>query len=296
MIPAWKWTRWAARPGCIPNATRPKPDATDADRRQLLLKNLKKYPRPWTARFVCSVALALPEGGCQLAHGACEGEIIPEERGTQGFGYDSIFLFQGARQDHGRVRPGGEEPHQPPGQGGYEYHSRDRRTYKIKVGWVERSKTQRITKMLGWKKPTQPTESTPSTGSGSVFREGAQEIIFPSTSYAAHTLQVFIRNVTLKGDLQLYFKRNDKTPSVPALRLSTLGCHSARRAHFVRAGNARNLRLPITPYAAIRAGTQLPLHTPSKKKEGRAVQVNRLPFLCPNNYHVLNFITFFVQE
>lgn len=71
-----------------------KPGATDADRRKLLLKNLEKYPRPWSARFVCSVALALPGGRMQLARGACEGEIISEERGTQGFGYDSLFYFK----------------------------------------------------------------------------------------------------------------------------------------------------------------------------------------------------------
>ena len=68
--------------------------ATDADRRNLLLENLEKYPRPWSARFKCSVALALPDGRMQLAQGACEGEIIPEERGTQGFGYDSLFYFK----------------------------------------------------------------------------------------------------------------------------------------------------------------------------------------------------------
>ena len=81
-------------PGLHSKRYAPEADATDADRRQRLLKNLKKYPRPWSARFVCSVALALPEGGLQTAFGACEGEIIPEERGTQGFGYDSIFLFR----------------------------------------------------------------------------------------------------------------------------------------------------------------------------------------------------------
>ena len=81
-------------PGLHSKRYAPEADATDADRRQRLLKNLKKYPRPWSARFVCSVALALPEGGVQTAFGACEGEIIPEERGTQGFGYDSIFLFR----------------------------------------------------------------------------------------------------------------------------------------------------------------------------------------------------------
>ncbi len=80
-------------PGLHSRRYAPEPDATDADRRKLLLKNLEKYPRPWSARFTCSVALALPDGSVQVSHGACEGEIIPEERGTQGFGYDSIFYF-----------------------------------------------------------------------------------------------------------------------------------------------------------------------------------------------------------
>ena len=30
----------------------------------------------------------------QIFEGICEGEIIPEERGTGGFGYDPIFLLQ----------------------------------------------------------------------------------------------------------------------------------------------------------------------------------------------------------
>lgn len=81
-------------PGLHSKRYAPEPDATDADRRALLLKNLESYPRPWSARFKCSVALALPDGSLQMAQGACEGEIIPEERGTQGFGYDSIFYFR----------------------------------------------------------------------------------------------------------------------------------------------------------------------------------------------------------
>jgi XTP/dITP diphosphohydrolase len=80
-------------PGLRSKRYAPQSDATDADRRKLLVKNLKEYPRPWSARFVCSVALALPDGLMQVANGACEGEIIPQERGTQGFGYDSIFYF-----------------------------------------------------------------------------------------------------------------------------------------------------------------------------------------------------------
>lgn len=70
-----------------------KPDATDADRRAYLLENLKGKPRPWTARFRATIAVALPNGTVQFAEGQCEGEIIPEERGNGGFGYDPIFLI-----------------------------------------------------------------------------------------------------------------------------------------------------------------------------------------------------------
>ncbi|MFZ5858976.1 MAG: RdgB/HAM1 family non-canonical purine NTP pyrophosphatase [Chloroflexota bacterium] len=75
-----------------------KPGATDADRRQFLLQNLADQPRPWTARFRATVAVAGPEGGVQIAEGTCEGQIIPDERGTGGFGYDPIFLLDGLTQ------------------------------------------------------------------------------------------------------------------------------------------------------------------------------------------------------
>jgi XTP/dITP diphosphohydrolase len=70
-----------------------KPGATDSDRRQLLLSKLNGIPRPWKARFVCAVVLALPNGKTYSFQDACAGEIIPVERGNQGFGYDPIFLF-----------------------------------------------------------------------------------------------------------------------------------------------------------------------------------------------------------
>jgi XTP/dITP diphosphohydrolase len=70
----------------------PKPGATDADRRALLLQYLQVHSRPWRARFHCTVALATPDGWTALAEGNCPGEIIPEERGQNGFGYDPIFL------------------------------------------------------------------------------------------------------------------------------------------------------------------------------------------------------------
>jgi XTP/dITP diphosphohydrolase len=66
---------------------------TDADRRALLLLNLQNKPLPWKAKFHATIAIASPSGEVHLAEGNCYGEIIPEERGTQGFGYDPIFLF-----------------------------------------------------------------------------------------------------------------------------------------------------------------------------------------------------------
>jgi XTP/dITP diphosphohydrolase len=71
----------------------PKPGANDADRRAYLLARLGKLPRPWIARFRCVIALATPAGGLKFAEGICPGEVIPEERGENGFGYDPIFLL-----------------------------------------------------------------------------------------------------------------------------------------------------------------------------------------------------------
>ncbi len=69
------------------------PHATDADRRSYLLALLDDLPRPWTAHFHCTVAIATQAGKVYLAQGNCRGEIIPTERGNNGFGYDPIFLF-----------------------------------------------------------------------------------------------------------------------------------------------------------------------------------------------------------
>jgi XTP/dITP diphosphohydrolase len=45
------------------------------------------------ARFVCSVALADPGGVTFETEGIVAGEIAPEPRGTNGFGYDPIFYY-----------------------------------------------------------------------------------------------------------------------------------------------------------------------------------------------------------
>ena len=71
------------------------PRRTDADRRQTLLAMLAPQPRPWTARFRCTMALASPDGKVDLVVGVCPGQVIPEERGSGGFGYDPVFLVEG---------------------------------------------------------------------------------------------------------------------------------------------------------------------------------------------------------
>jgi len=69
------------------------PGATDADRRAKLIRELRDIHAPRPARFRCVIAVALPNGNVQLFEGTCEGEIILEERGSQGFGYDPIFYL-----------------------------------------------------------------------------------------------------------------------------------------------------------------------------------------------------------
>jgi len=81
------------RPGLHSHRFCPIPNATDSDRRKYLLEHLRNKPRPWTARFRATIAIALPTGEVKLAMGQCEGEIVPKERGTNGFGYDPIFFI-----------------------------------------------------------------------------------------------------------------------------------------------------------------------------------------------------------
>lgn len=48
------------------------------------------------AHFTCSMTLINPQGEVAYKYqGVCEGSIIKEARGTNGFGYDPIFLVKG---------------------------------------------------------------------------------------------------------------------------------------------------------------------------------------------------------
>ncbi len=67
-------------------------EATEAENRKKLLLDLRDKSGPDRAAYMeCCIALASPEGIQKVVTGACEGEIIEEERGRHGFGYDPLF-------------------------------------------------------------------------------------------------------------------------------------------------------------------------------------------------------------
>ncbi len=66
-------------------------EATAEDNNNLLLHNMKMQTRR-KCRFQCSLALANPEGKILLESvGTCDGILLHEPHGTQGFGYDPLF-------------------------------------------------------------------------------------------------------------------------------------------------------------------------------------------------------------
>ena len=76
--------RWAGRHG------------DDVANLVLLLGQISDVPSDRrTARFVCAAAAVLPDGRELVVEEAMEGRIIDAPRGTNGFGYDPIFVPDG---------------------------------------------------------------------------------------------------------------------------------------------------------------------------------------------------------
>lgn len=68
-------------------------DATDAENRKKLLKAMLHLQEPDRyAYYECSLALAAPEKLIKSVSATCEGTILLEERGRNGFGYDALFV------------------------------------------------------------------------------------------------------------------------------------------------------------------------------------------------------------
>ena len=67
--------------------------ATDKDNLTKLLYEMQGLQE--TDRYAyleCCIAIASPEGLKKSSRGICEGAVLTEERGSSGFGYDSIFI------------------------------------------------------------------------------------------------------------------------------------------------------------------------------------------------------------
>jgi XTP/dITP diphosphohydrolase len=70
----------------------------DARNRKALLAAMSGVPKERRqARFVCAVSVAAPDGIVATSEGVVNGTILDCERGSRGFGYDSIFLLPDGR-------------------------------------------------------------------------------------------------------------------------------------------------------------------------------------------------------
>ena len=78
---------------------------SDADRTRRLLETLSKVGGGnRNARFVCVIAIADPRGEVSnVSTGICEGSIAFAPRGTNGFGYDPVFVPEGYEQSFGEL-------------------------------------------------------------------------------------------------------------------------------------------------------------------------------------------------
>lgn len=93
-MPGVRSARWAG------------PEASDADNLELLVRQLADVPAARRgARFVCALALALPGGITEVVHGEVAGRLTDRPRGSNGFGYDPIFVPDGAERTTAEMEP-----------------------------------------------------------------------------------------------------------------------------------------------------------------------------------------------
>lgn len=81
--------------------------ASDAERTKKLLAELSSLKEPMrSARFVSAVAIADREGEIlNVSVGRCDGHLAFAPRGSEGFGYDPIFIPVGYEQTFAELKP-----------------------------------------------------------------------------------------------------------------------------------------------------------------------------------------------
>jgi len=58
---------------------------------------------PWRAHFISALALAWPDGRLEAFEGRVDGHLVFSPRGTNGFGYDPIFIPDGHNRSFGEM-------------------------------------------------------------------------------------------------------------------------------------------------------------------------------------------------
>jgi XTP/dITP diphosphohydrolase len=82
------------------------PSATDSERNARILFLLEGIPgERRTARYRAAVAVSRPDGAVRVFGGICEGRVAVAPRGAAGFGYDPIFVPEGAQQTLAEIPP-----------------------------------------------------------------------------------------------------------------------------------------------------------------------------------------------
>jgi XTP/dITP diphosphohydrolase len=84
--------------------------ASDQENNALLLRQLADVPAAErTARFVCAMALVLPDGTEHLRLGEMRGRLAVSPAGQNGFGYDPLFVADGYLMTNGELEPSAKD-------------------------------------------------------------------------------------------------------------------------------------------------------------------------------------------
>ncbi|MFL6043558.1 MAG: RdgB/HAM1 family non-canonical purine NTP pyrophosphatase [Propionibacteriaceae bacterium] len=97
-MPGVRSARWAG------------PGARDEENNALLLRQLQDVPpADRTARFVCAMALVLPDGIEHVRLGEMKGRLAVSPAGHNGFGYDPLFVADGYTVTNGELDPSAKD-------------------------------------------------------------------------------------------------------------------------------------------------------------------------------------------
>ena len=84
--------------------------ASDQENNALLLRQMADVPAAErTARFVCAMALVLPDGTEHVRVGEMRGWIGVSPAGDNGFGYDPLFVADGYAMTNGELEPSAKD-------------------------------------------------------------------------------------------------------------------------------------------------------------------------------------------